>query len=94
LVGEFGIKFYDTYFVCVYAKSLSCLCDLDKRRIYTVWTVSFLEHVRANLSDTIENLGELEPNQMSGETIFEMEKSGLVCTLRSNISKSPIYLLV
>lgn len=54
--------------------------DSDKRRIYTVWTVSFLEHVRANL---IENLSELEPNQMSGETIFEMEKSGLVSRISS-----------
>ena len=60
-----------------------CFYGSDKRRVYTVWTVSFLEHVRGSVSDPIQILSESEPNQMSGETMFEMEKSGLVCTLCS-----------
>ncbi|KAG0611206.1 hypothetical protein M758_7G123000 [Ceratodon purpureus] len=57
--------------------------DSDKRRVYTVWTVSFLEHVRGSVSDPIQILSESEPNQMSGETMFEMEKSGLVSHISS-----------
>ena len=53
----------------------------DKRRIYVVWTVNFFEHVRAHASDLVVNLSESESNQLSGETVFEMEESGLVRTL-------------
>lgn len=57
----------------------------EMRRIYAVWTVSFLEHVPANVSEVVEKLNEAESNQMSGETMFVMENSGLVCALRCHV---------
>lgn len=55
----------------------------DKRWIYAVWTVSFLEPVHITASNLIDNMSESEPIQLSGETVFAMERSGLVSRISS-----------
>lgn len=69
------------YTLLAYGNSMVCRCGTDKRWIYAVWTVSFLEPVHITASNLIDNMSESEPIQLSGETVFAMERSGLVCDL-------------
>lgn len=55
----------------------------ENRSVYAVWTVSFLEHAHTSPTDVIDSLSAPELTQLSGETVFEMEISGLVSRISS-----------